>query len=89
MEIVHDLAWSFATRIRICLIEADTDPTDQNVTDPNGSETLVKSEGQKFWGNKLRFKIWGGEEYQVVLLRWTNLLRQVSVYRLEAFDQLT
>ena len=40
VEIFHDLAWFFATRIR--LIEADPDPADQNETDPNrsGSATL-------------------------------------------------
>ena len=45
VEVFHNLAWFFATRIwiRIRFIEADPDPADQNETDPNGSgfATLV------------------------------------------------
>ena len=43
VEIFHDLAWIFATRIHF--IEADLDPADQNETEPHGSgsETLFLS----------------------------------------------
>ena len=37
VEIFYDFGWFFATRIRICFIELDPDPADQNETDPNGS----------------------------------------------------
>ena len=45
VDFCWNFAWFFATRIRIRFIEADpnSDPADQNETDPNGSgsETLV------------------------------------------------
>ena len=38
VEIFHDLGWFFATRI--CFIEADLDPADQNETDPDPQHWL-------------------------------------------------
>ena len=40
----NDFGWFFATRIRIRFIEADSDPADQNETDPDLQHCFILSE---------------------------------------------
>ena len=38
MEIVHDLAWLYATRIRFIEADPDPDPADQNINCKNDKD---------------------------------------------------